>query len=209
MRNVLKITLLALVTLPLWAGIGPPAEANIISPSGVGGGNSNNVLPFDISAEGLTAERYQQVYGSSDFGSSPLMITGMDFTPAGTPFSGTISNISIFLSTTAAPVDGLSTNLNSNLGADDTQIFGGSLTLSSAGVPGIFDISIPFTTPFVYDPAAGNLLLDVQNFSGGSTGVFGAEFVRGDTVSRLLNFNNDATGGAAASRIRSASLQSS
>jgi hypothetical protein len=187
MRNALKIAVLVFVTLPLCGGIGAPAEADIISPSGVGGGNFNNGFPFNNS----DPMRYQQVYGSSDFGSSPLTITGMDFTTApanqsGGAFSGTISNISIFLSTTAAPVDGLSTNYNSNLGANDTQVFGGSLTLSSAGVNGVFDISIPFTTSFVYDPAAGNLLLDVQNFSGASTGQFGFEFAAGDTVSRLF-----------------------
>jgi hypothetical protein len=71
--------------------------------------------------------------------------------------------------------------------------FGGSLTLSSNDVPGVFDISISFTTPFIYNPAAGNLLLDVQNFSGGTTGQFGAESVTGDTVSRLFS-ENDATG---------------
>jgi hypothetical protein len=169
----------------------------VVPPSGVGAGNGNNGFPFNIGAFGFSAQRYEQVYGASDFGSSPLLITGMDFTPANTgssAFSSTISNISIFLSTTAAPVDSLSTNFNSNLGADDTQVFGGSLTLSSAGVPGNFDIVITFTTPFAYNPLAGNLLLDVQNFSGGTTTQFGAESTLGDTVSRLFNINNDATG---------------
>jgi hypothetical protein len=145
--------------------------------------------------------RYEQVYGSSDFGSNPLLITGMDFTTAntgGAAFSGTISSIDIFLSTTAAPVNGLSTNFNSNLGADNTEVFAGSLTLSSAGVPGVFDISITFTTPFDYNPLAGSLLLDVQNFSGGTTTQFGAQATAGDTVSRLFSTSSvfDGTGSA-------------
>jgi hypothetical protein len=90
MRNALKIAVLVFVTLPLCGGIGAPAEADIISPSGVGGGNFNNGFPFNNS----DPMRYQQVYGSSDFGSSPLTITGMDFTTApanqsGGAFSGT------------------------------------------------------------------------------------------------------------------------
>lgn len=28
-----------------------------------------------------------------------------------------------------------------------------------------FDIAVPFTTPFLYDPSAGNLLLDFKNFA--------------------------------------------
>jgi hypothetical protein len=182
----------------LLTGFVAAAEASVIkSPNVVGAGDANNGFPFNIGAFGLTAQRYQQVYGASDFGSSPLLITGMDFTPATTSssaFSSTISDISIFLSTTAASVDGLSTNYNSNLGPDNTKVFGGSLTLSSAGVPGIFDIVITFTTPFAYNPLAGNLLLDVQNISGGTTTQFGAEATSGDTVSRLFNLDNDPTG---------------
>jgi hypothetical protein len=185
--------------LSLVAGIGSVAHANIISPSGVGAGNGNNAFPFNLGGTVLTAQRYEQIYGASDFGSSPLMITGMLFTPAASfsgSFSSTISNISIFLSTTTASVDGLSTNYNSNDGADNTQVFGGSLHLSSAGVPGLFDIAITFTTPFDYNPAQGNLLLDVKNFSGGTTTQFGDECTSGDTVSRLFNLNNDPTGAA-------------
>jgi hypothetical protein len=178
----------SLIAAFLMTGASAPAVANVISPSGVGTGNANNIIPFDISGFAPSA-RYQQVYGSSDFGSSPLLISGMAFAPNNGAFSGTISNISLFLSTTAASPDGLSTIFNNNLGSDNTQVFGGSLTLSSAGVPGVFDISIIFTTPFVYNPLAGNLLLDVQNFSAGSTGVFDAQFTFGDTVSRVLSLN--------------------
>jgi hypothetical protein len=177
----------------LMTGATAPAEANVISPNGVGAGDTNNGFPFNITAFGRTSQRYQQVYGSSDFGSSPLTITGMNFTPSATgssAFSSTIANISIFLSTTAAAPDALSTTFANNLGADNTQVFGGSLTLSSAGVPGVFDISILFTTPFAYNPLAGNLLLEVQNFSAGTTTQFGAQDTLGDTVSRLFADND-------------------
>ena len=65
----------------------------------------------------------------------------------------------------------------------------GPLTLSSANVPLIFDILIPFSTPFFYDPAEGNLLLEVKNFSGNLTsanlGLWDATFSFSDAVSRL------------------------
>ena len=64
--------------------------------------------------------------------------------------------------------DGLSATFASNVGADVTTVLNGSVTLSSADTPGpgttrAFDIDIPFTTPFLYNPANGNLLLDILN----------------------------------------------
>ena len=186
------VTLVALAALS--AAV---AQADIISPNGDGAGNSNNGFPFNIGAFGLSAQRYQQVYASSDFGSSPILITGMAFTVAigsGAAFSSTLPDIDIFLSTTSAAVDGLNTDFVSNVGGDDTEVVGGALSLSSAGTPGVFDIVIPFTTPFLYDPTAGNLLLDVMNFGGGSTTQFGAEELDGDSVSRVYDTNNDPNG---------------
>jgi hypothetical protein len=57
-------------------------------------------------------------------------------------------------------------------------------------LPGVFDIVIPLTRPFIYDPARGNLLLDVENFGGGTTTQFGAENVLGDSVSRVVADND-------------------
>jgi hypothetical protein len=47
---------------------------------------------------------------------------------------------------------------------------------------------IPLTTPFTYNPANGNLLLDVRNFSGGTTTVFDAQNTTADPVSRVYTF---------------------
>ena len=65
----------------------------------------------------------------------------------------------------------------------------GPLALSSAftgptGGPKDFDIVINFTTPFLYNPFLGNLLLDVRNFGGGLTTQFDAQFTAGDAVRR-------------------------
>jgi hypothetical protein len=185
------------------------AQASIVVPNSLanteGGGNNN--LPFDST----TSERYQQVYLASQFGSGGL-ITQIAFRPdgiLGLAFSVTIANIQIDLSTTAEAPDGLSTTFADNVGPDDTTVFSGALTLSSsdtgpAGGPKAFDIIINLTTPFLYNPASGNLLLDVRNFSGlpsGAAGGFDSQSTLGDPISRVFsdsttNSVGDATGAA-------------
>src|SRR6185369_12646824 len=59
-----------------------------------------------------------------------------------------------------------------NVGTNDTVVFSGAIQLSSqftgpAGGPKAFDMVVPLTTPFLFDPAQGNLLVDVRNYSGG------------------------------------------
>jgi hypothetical protein len=164
-------------------------------------GNGNNCFPFGISCNSLSSERYQQVYAASQFGSGGL-ITQIAFRPdasAGLPFSSaTIGNIRIDLSSTSAAPDGLSSAFASNVGANDIIVFSGSLSLSSAfagpvGGPKAFDITINLTTPFLYTPGLGNLLLDVRNFSGSpDISSFDAESTVGDSTSRI--FTNDVNG---------------
>jgi len=159
-------------------------------------GNVNNASPFKF------AGRNQQVFAASEFTflSQPTLITKISFRPDaifGEPFSATIPNIQIALSTTSARVDGLSVTFANNIGADETVVFSGALSLSSAFTgpatgPKDFDISINLQTPFLYDPSLGNLLLDVKNFSdNGEIPVFDAQDVLGDSVSRRWTDNID------------------
>ena len=171
-------------------------------------GNSNNIFLFDIAPPGFVSQRYEQVYGESDFGSSPLLITGLAFRPDGTfgaAFLTTLGNVSIFLMTTTTAPDALSPIFANNEGADKTLVHSGSLSLSSADIgppvgPKAFDIIINLTTAFLYNPTSGNLLLEVQNFSGSWTTVFDAENTFGDPVSRVVTLDgngvNDTTGSA-------------
>jgi len=192
----------------LLLGVINPAHAitpTVVVPNGnaMVEGNSNNGYPFDLGQTGLTSQRYQQVYAASQFGGGGL-ITQIIFRPdafAGQAFTSTLPDIQIDLSTTSAADDGLSSTYANNVGADDTVVFArGPLTLSSAFTgppngPKDFDIIITLTTPFFYNPANGNLLLDVRNFGGGSTTFFDAVSPLGDGVSRVFNQNvNDATG---------------
>ena len=147
-------------------------------------GDSVLSLPFNLTIDGKSSMRYQQVYANSEFGFLfvPHLITQIAFRPdagAGGAFSSTIDNIQINLSTTSREPDNLSPNFLSsdfllNVGADDTEVFSGSLALSSSfdgppGGPKEFDIVIDLQQPFLYNPADGNLLLDVRNFTGGTT----------------------------------------
>ncbi len=175
--------------------------AVIVTPSGQSstGGNYGNAAPFDIL--GLEpSQRYQQVYSASEFSglrAGGEFITQIAFRPnasLGAAFSRTLPDIRIDLSTTSSGPDALSYTFASNVGADDTIVYGGptgsALSLSSSfagpsGGPMNFDIIINLTTPFFYDPAAGNLLLDVRNFGGGATTLFDAQMTAGDSVSRV------------------------
>lgn len=72
-------------------------------------------------------------------------------------------------------LDKLSATFANNLGADNSTVFDGAITLASANLPGpgntkLFDIVINLTTPFLYDPGKGNLLLELRNFGTGFTG---------------------------------------
>jgi hypothetical protein len=85
-------------------------------------------------------------------------------------------------------------NFATNVGADNTTVYGDAdgepLSLSSsftgpAGGPKDFDIIINLTTPFLYNPTLGNLLLDVRNFSGGTTTAFDVQNAAGDSIARV------------------------
>jgi hypothetical protein len=161
-------------------------------------GDSNNGFPFNITRFRLSSQRFQQVFAASEFASlsGPKRITQIAFRPdayTGNAFSSTIWDIQINLSTTRAAPDGMSWTFAENVGPDDTIVFSGPMSLSSADQgppegPKDFDIVIDLQTPFPYDPSAGNLLLDVRNFSAGRTTQFDAEFTFGDPSSRTLSF---------------------
>jgi hypothetical protein len=175
-------------------------SASIVTPNGQVNveGNGLNFYPFHLAGNGGAgpSQRYQQVYSASSFAilTEPSFITQIAFRPDnqfGGAFVGTLPDIQINLSTTSATPDTLSLTFASNVGANDTVVFTrGALALSSNfagafGAPKDFDIVITLTTPFLYDPAAGNLLLDVRNFGGGSTTVFDMQEVAGDGVARV------------------------
>ena len=123
-----------------------------------------------------TQLRYQIVYNDSLFPVEIMRITELRLRPSarsGRAFTATIPNLQINLSTTSVEPDHLNGTFAQNVGTNDTVVFQGPLTVSSrfvgpANGPKEFDIIIPLTTPFLYDPSHGNLLIDFRNASGSS-----------------------------------------
>ena len=150
--------------------------------------------------------RYQQVFASSEFGalSRPELITSIAIRQLGTntsPVSSSFSNVLISLSTTPDSPDALSTTFAANQGSDLTIVHNGPLTFSGGSHSGVqpFDISFGLTAPFLYNPAAGNLLLDVQYISGETQDIWSADgvFAAGDSVSRIFAQGANAATGSA------------
>ena len=202
-RRTRLMTVLVAVSIALCAACGNANAAIVVVPNAAAivEGNSNGGYPLHT---GAFSVRYQEVFGASEFSSlpGPEWITTIAFRPDGThgsAFSSTLSDIQINLSTTSASVDGLSASFANNIGGDDTVVLNrGALSLSSSDTgagPRDFDVIVTLDTPFLYDPSAGNLLLDVRNFAGGATTEYDTVQTLGDAVSRLYSHDvNSLTG---------------
>jgi len=151
--------------------------------------------------------RMQEVYRSAMFPAGPILIRELRFRPSavlGGAFSTHIPDLQLNLSTTAAQPDALSSTFANNVGANDTLVFRGSLDVSSAFTgpasgPKAFDIVVPLTTPFLYNPAAGNLLVEWRNHSGAPVSISTDGSALGnDGASRLIAFSATATTASAA-----------
>lgn len=155
--------------------------------------------------------RYQQVYASSQF-SGAGSISQISFrADAGINSQNTlflpasIANVTIKLSVTSKNPGGLSTTFANNITGSQTTVFSGTLVLSSSCTGGssgpyLFDTRVYLTTPFSYDPSAGNLLLDITLNPGTAAAVptLDAETVSsGPVCSRLYAAASTATTGTA------------
>jgi hypothetical protein len=119
----------------------------------------------------------QNLYVGSQFPAQPMIIRELRFRPSavhGQAFSTVISNLQINMSVTSKiPFPTFGFTFANNTGTNDTVVFQGQVAISSAfsgpvNGPKAFDIVIPLTTPYLYDPSRGNLLIDYRNFSGSS-----------------------------------------
>jgi hypothetical protein len=133
-------------------------------------GDSASCIPFGC----RDVDRYQQVY-------SAALFPGV-FTISAIAFPHTLDRMSngidpaeydIRLSTTSRAVGQLSSvNFDSNVGSDASIVFTGLL---AGDVPRGSALSFTLPVPFMFDPRAGNLLLDVIKRGGvffGDDGVY-------------------------------------
>ncbi len=175
-----------------------------------GRGNTLSFDPFLIHQKCLPLTncqgsiRYQQVYDASAFYAvkpSNTYVTRLFFVwdAAGNyGFYGLVLSPEshIRLSTTSRARDQLSTNFAQNVGADEVTVFDPSMATTEF-VPTIgSNLVYSLTKPFVYNPAKGNLLMDVrvQNISPTIPGSFylDANDDRADGVSRVYANSVDA-----------------
>jgi hypothetical protein len=125
----------------------------------VGSFDSGNCYPFNCNDSGTSVGPsidYQQVYNSANF-SGPITIKSLTFFSfPGFPFEVLGGDYNITLSTTSAAVNGLSTFQPSNVGPDVATFFNGHI--SGGPIGSTFTIT---GAPFTYNPANGNLLMEV------------------------------------------------
>lgn len=152
-------------------------------------GNNQNAFPFGGGFGGAAATRYQQAYAASDFSSvgAPILIASIDFLNGGGNLAP--STYSLYFSTITAGIDTLSNvNFDSNRGADNTLF--ATLTLAGTAPPTLTFSGIPFN----YNPAHGNLLLDIVVSPGGvdANAGFGGNYLSNENApgvfSRYHNF---------------------
>ena len=158
----------------------------------------------------------QEIVGSGQFGSGPILINRIAFRaqPGSGPVNATSPSLSLYLSTSPLYPNTnnghtlISTTYADNIGPDNTLVYSGPVSLTSQGCAGpsvcAFDMSIVFTTPFLYDPNQGQLLLDFQYASltvvTGTLDLDGFAFPPGGSVANIsggtkFSFGNFAANG--------------
>jgi PEP-CTERM motif len=148
---------------------------------------------------------YQELFAAGQFPGS-IDITGLAFRAS--PGTGSVdwmfSSLNVYLSTSSKATNGtgsdlMSTTLADNIGVDNTLVFSGTnVTLSDAGCSGPgacpSDLNTAFTTPFKYDPANGNLLVEYvfTGFFASGAGLVDQEGFRspGGSVAQVTDFGS-------------------
>jgi hypothetical protein len=143
------------VFVALLLSVTPATAAPIIlgAPAAPGTGNG---FPFGFSYAGA----YQQAYAGTSF-AGPITITGLEFYNTAYNSFATAMNTgtwTIALSTSKNDWHALSPVYAANVGVDNTVVFSGNLAR-----PWAFGntLAISLSQPFTYDPANGDLLMDI------------------------------------------------
>lgn len=186
----IKPLLLALSLSLTYVALTEAAE-QIVVPGGLANteGNSASADLFRTSAT-----TFQHVFAASEFaflGAATGRIDGISFRldgDTGQGFTGIWPGISLILSTTAQSPDSLSPHFGDNAGPDSVEVYGGVLGIFAQGgtSPRLFQITIPFTTPFFYDPSRGNLSMIFFTSPGSVSIELDAQLAADDSVGRVF-----------------------
>lgn len=157
----------------------------------VGSSNGNgNCFPFGC---GYQAE-YQQVYDTNQFPGT-VTITGLEFFNTAVNNGALAMNTGVWdisLSTTSYGASTLTSTPASNIGADNTLVFAGDLVQ-----PWAFGdtLVITLSTPFTYNPANGNLLMDVVANASNPSGPIFFDATSDSDTARLFYYAGQYSGG--------------
>lgn len=171
MTKLPRMTTLAasLLSLALAAGAAAPARAALIT--------FGDPATQDTDCTFTCSVRLQQDYSAAAFGAAPVTISRVSFFFESLD-TGTLPLFDLLLGTNANGT-GLGKTLAANLGPDAANYATGPGTL---GTPTRLD----FYGSFLYDPAAGNLVLDVA-----AAAPLNGAFLVTDTVDRAYIWDGD------------------
>ncbi len=163
MRN-LSLSLVALVAAATFA----PAQ-NIVCPdiyANVGGAGTSAFVWRN------TPVYCQQLYMSDHFTGRgidyPISITRLRWRSNTVGAAGSYSNVAVRMSTSASDWINMSTTFATNKGPNDIEVYNGVVNVAQGNglSPGNYVVDITLTTPFVYNPLAGNLLIEFASQAG-------------------------------------------
>ncbi|MCA8951428.1 MAG: hypothetical protein KDE27_18110 [Planctomycetes bacterium] len=171
-RSVLEAVTVAALAAPLFGQSDDPAIQSVLPARLLQAeGSASSTLPF-----GFASRRIQIAYGRDTIGEDgAVTIAGIALRPDGSLTSVQQGSwgITLEVSTCTRAPGALSRTFDDNHGVDRRQVFFGTVTatpVTLAGAPNRFELVIPFTRQFLWEPRCGGLLFDFQVQSASGAG---------------------------------------
>jgi hypothetical protein len=162
--------------------------------------NNGNAYPFNLASQGVFSMRYQQIYSRSEF-TQASVIDAIRFRRSsgqGT-FTSTPIDVKVTLGYAARSVASASSVFANNIGVGAVTVFDGLMTLSSTGAaasPQPFDVVMDVANLFNYNPALGDLLLDITVRNSPAAGFLATPALGQETTTtRIYGFDAEGASG--------------
>lgn len=179
------------------------AQSPIVVPNGLANteGIAVTAWPWGL---GATQKRVQYIFDTTHFTNQginyPIVIYQLRWRANGgaTGVAGSYNLVTVQLGTCPTDQAAASTTFATNLGTNATTVYAGQVNqLAGAGLqPNNWYVDITLSTPFVYDPAGGDLTFDVATDGAGWVGGVGASQDCGTTgvmASRVYNLTSSSS----------------
>jgi PKD repeat protein len=143
------------------------AQFTVVVPNGTATTEANSSNAFPWGRGTLGSLEIQTIYDSTNFTvqgiTYPIVIQGLRYRANGAATSAGGTYAACTVDMASATVDALTPTITfaTNMGPDLTQVYAGPVTVlpTAAATPGIWSVTIPLTTNFIYDPSLGNDLV--------------------------------------------------